>query len=523
MCQPSSEFSAVAMARSSSSGAIAQALHLATRFLLTPFVVMGVGLEAYAYWSLLFALLGWIGLHRTGFISAAVPLATAKLAAGQRAQAEELLRAAAGIVTILGIACVLIAWGGGGTLARWLDVASDSKADARLCLMIAVTATSLSLVGAGFQNSLEARNAFPTVKAVEIGSAFLESALIVVALSMNTGLSGLATAYALRLTAQTLGCAFFAHRQSPGLQVLPGRASFASWQRVWRFGLAMQGIGFLHLSIGSIDRLLFVRLLGLGTAGLMELARKLVGFAAGIVAQGLAPLEPAVAHLEIRSPRSVAVIVERSARLVGFFGLVPLTVLAAAPEIILRAWLGTVPSDAPFVLRVVALSSYIHLSTGPWTAALRGLARPRLETGYAALWLLLLLVGVPAGQILGGLRGAVIGAAAAQSIASLTLILLAARRFECPPSQVLRGLLHAIALGGVVVALVATLIGASAPPLDRIDAILRAGTVGLATVVFLVPLAAWVLLNSGDRAAIGAALKRRAASLPAQEITELAA
>ena len=64
--------SAESIAKSSAAGVLSQVLYLTTRFLLTPFVLASVGLEAYGFWSILFVALGWFGLHRMGFASSAI-------------------------------------------------------------------------------------------------------------------------------------------------------------------------------------------------------------------------------------------------------------------------------------------------------------------------------------------------------------------------------------------------------------------------------------------------------------------
>lgn len=516
----SSDFSSAALSRSSRFGAIQQVLHVSTRFVLTPFVVMGVGLDAYALWSLMFALLGWVGLHRTGFASAAIPLATSALARGRSSEANENLRAAANLTVIPAVLCLLLAWWWGEAILRSIGVSDDIVGDATSALVLAVLATSLSLLASGFQGALEARNEFHKTKSIEMGAATLESILIVVSLSLEGGLLGLALAYAARLASQVLGFFLAARRHHQSRRVLPGMVSSQALRRVWAFGISMQGVGFVHLTIGSLDRLLVIHLLGLEVAGLLELARKLAGFGAGVVAQAIAPLGPAVAHQAERTPKGVPALMARGSRLTAFFGLLPLALLAAVPEAVMVAWIGEVPPRAAFVLRLVALGAFVHLLTGPWTAALRGLAEPRMEVLYSLAWLTLLVIGVPLGGAVAGLEGAVTASVFAQAASSLLLIFLASRRFRVSVSETTRATALPTSLGVVV----AVLVAASLPSISASSARLEAASVvalaALGVLSLVVLLAGRFILTGSDWGVLISGLRTRSSLAPTTSLSE---
>jgi hypothetical protein len=71
------------------------------------------------------------------------------------------------------------------------------------------------------------------------------------------------------------------------------------------------------------------------------------------------------------------------------------SVLAAAPAAVLRCWLGKEHPGAAVLLVICAVSTQIHLLTGPGTTILKGIGRPREEFFYAIPNLVLLLLTVP--------------------------------------------------------------------------------------------------------------------------------
>ena len=95
------------LARGAGAGVAAQILNMAVRFALTPFVLAELGYAAFGFWALTFVALGLLGVHRMGFVGAAVPLVAGHLAAGRPDRATAVLRATANAGLVFGHAQVL--------------------------------------------------------------------------------------------------------------------------------------------------------------------------------------------------------------------------------------------------------------------------------------------------------------------------------------------------------------------------------------------------------------------------------
>jgi len=416
------------VARSSAAGVAAQALYLATRFAITPYVVATAGLEVYGFWSVLFVILGVFGVHRMGFASASVAFVARHHAEGRRDRIDAVLGASATLALaaalLLGGALIL----GAPLLVSALGTSDALRAEAILALRVTVAATFASLVLGGFQSALEGMQEYPAVKAVDAAALLLETGAVVAALALGWGLTGLAGAYALRLLAPIPAYAALARRRLPGLRALPGRLDADAARALLGLGGSVQVLGVLHLAIASLDRLVLAHLVSLGAAGAYEVARKLVSFAGALPAHALGPLVPAAAALRARAggePLVTAPLVRTATRAVAIAAAAPLATFGACAGPLVGAWVGPGHDDVALAVAILAPAAYIHLATGPATAVLRGLALPRLELAYAVLWLVLGAALMPLGAARAGVAGVALGSAAAQAGASLTLLLYA--------------------------------------------------------------------------------------------------
>lgn len=97
--------------------------------------------------------------------------------------------------------------------------------------------------------------------------------------------------------------------------------------------------------------------------------------------------------------------------------------LFVTAEELLQAWVGPGYDRAVLIIRIIAVTAFIHLSTGVGTTIFRGLNRVGRELEYLILHLVLALIWIPLLAWHFGLYGAVIGHALSVIPASLYFIL----------------------------------------------------------------------------------------------------
>ncbi len=418
-----------------------QVLNLATRFVLTPYVLATIGFEAFGFWAVLFLALGILGIHRIGFVGAAVSLVARHSAQGREDRIEATLRTTATIGAVFAVVVGTALWIAAPGVATVLGTSAELVPDAAWALRIATAATFASLILGGWQSTLEGLQRYAWVRSVDTVCSLLEAGLIWLMLHQGFGLPGLGAAFAFRVLAPLPVHRLAARRSIPGLNVWPGRIDRAAWHEMIRFGGSMQILGTIHLGIASVDRMALAQVLSMEIAGAFEVARKLVQTAAGLPMQALAPLVPAAAEAGVRANEETARLLRVATRAIAAFSALAAGLFVAAPEPVLQAWIGESRPDIAFALQVLALGGYVHLATGPTTSVLRGLTRPRAEFGYAIAWLVAGVTLIPLGAWKGGMAGAAVASATVQAGASLGLLWFAWPGFRLPRSALLRDVL----------------------------------------------------------------------------------
>ncbi|MHC4263765.1 MAG: lipopolysaccharide biosynthesis protein [Planctomycetota bacterium] len=410
-----------------------QAGYLLSRVLLTPVILAHAGFAAYGFWSLMFAVLGVIGVQRMGLVSASVPLAARALADGDEPRARRILRTVASIALILSTVVGALALFADDLILSLVRIPDELLSGARWALRVTVGATCVLMVFGGYHSFLEAAQRHSRLRTVDGIAQISEAILVVVLLQFaaeggNAALVVLSIAYALRLLIPIPIIAFLARRAGARGFLGPGPIDRAELGSVIRLGGAIQGLGALHMTILALPRLALARALDLGAAGLFDVARKLIDFSAALPARATEPLISASGALGAnQDAKSVRREVTRTAtRVIGSFGLLLLGVLAMNSEVIALAWLGDVPESFTTLTLILAPAAWIHLCTGPITAVLRGGARPRLEIAYTLIWIALLFAGLMWAAPR-GLTVAAFAIAGAQVTASVTLLIVGSR------------------------------------------------------------------------------------------------
>lgn len=511
--------------RGSAASVGGQVLYLATRFLLTPYVVARVGLEGYGFWSVLFVVLGLLGVNRMGFSGAVVSLVARHAAEGRRDRMEAALATAGALAGIFALVVggVLTVFADG--IVRALGTSEALHASAVAAWIVTVWATFISLTFGGWQSVLEGLQEFPRVKLVDAAATALETVLVLVVLAAGGGLLGLAGAYAVRILAPVVAFAVLARRRVPGLRAGPGRIDRECARTIAGFGGKVQLVGLIQLGVATVERLTLSRMVSLAAAGAFEVSRKLVSFCAALPACGLAPLAPAAADLGARSGdrRALAPLVRRATRTVAVLAALPLAAIAVFAPHLLAAWIGRDDPAMAAAARVLAVSGLVHLATGPATAVLRGLAEPGLELLYSAVWLVLGAVLMPLGAQLGGMPGVAAGSAVSQAAASVLLLALALPRLGVRRRDIARELLGP-AVACVLPAVLLALVAPAADPADRVATALTAAAAGAVAALAGGALCWRFVLDADDRGTVRARLapltrRLRAAPVAAPEVS----
>ncbi|MEI6234866.1 MAG: oligosaccharide flippase family protein [Planctomycetota bacterium] len=415
------------ISRNAMFGLAAQVTYMIMRFIQTPWTLHAAGLEAYGFWSLLFVLLSYFGVNRSGISTAYQTEVARNHVKGDWARSNRVLGAGTTGLVILSIPACFTAWAISDPLLAMLKSSPEIWGDAKFSLILTVGVTWLSMIFASFESVLEGLQRHDVIRVVDFIFNVLETILIFVFLSMRMGLAGLALAFALRSVLSIIVLAILCIRYAPDYHFkfcYPYREDI---RELVSFGGMVQGMSCLFMVICSIDRFVLASVSNLTSTGLYELARKLISFSATLPSQVSAPMIPAAADLAARSTDGESFIepfIQKSNRLVAFVLAPILIFLTVLAQPILVGWLGHGEELTARMMWALAIGAYIHLLTGGITSTLRGLGKIRPEISYAVLWLILALLFMPAFGWMMGPLGVAIGSSAAQ-IGACALLLYA--------------------------------------------------------------------------------------------------
>lgn len=427
-------------------GIAARAGYLVTRCLIPPFVLAHIGLESYGLWATAFILVSYVGISTLGMSNVYIKYIAEYSSRREFGRANQLLSTGLTITVPLCTAIYLALHLFWPRLASWLHIAPALERDAREVVMIVVGIFLASISLSAFRDALTGMQRMTTVQGTWALAYLLETALIVVLVSLGRGIRGLAEAFLVRTLFEIGTAIYFAFRAMPWLRVSPRLLSRDALATIRSFGGVSQVTSLIAICLGSIERALAVPLIGLEAAGLLDIAKKLPGMAASIPSAFSSSLLPAASYLhgglegELRR-EAVEKLYLKGARYMNLAAGYICGPLAAMPSPLLAVWLGRTYPGTTWLMLAFAISVQFHLMTGPGTALLKGLGHPKEEFHYCLPNIVALAISVPLARVVVGAWSPLgIGmAVAASTVASAAwFIAHANRRFLIAAAKYVR-------------------------------------------------------------------------------------
>lgn len=487
---------------------VAKLGYLATRFLIPPFVLAHVGLEAYGIWATAFILVSYLGVSTFGISNVYIKYVAEYSAKRQYERANGVLAAGVLITTSL---CVLLfgaTWLLWPQVVDWLDVSPHLREEARGVVLMVVGVFLTSIALSVFGDTLSGRQRIAVGELIWVVAYLVETLLIFLLVGMGRGIQGLAEAYLIR-TLIEIGLAMtVVYRSEPWFSLSPRAIRRDSLRVILHFGGTVQLLGFMAIALASIERALAAGLLGVKAAGLVDIAKKLPGMAATIPSVFASAFVPAAAYLHgglEKDPigrEKLSKLYVKGGRYMNLAAAYLCGFLATLPQPILDAWLGEHYPGAVFAMVLFSLSTQIHLMTGPGTSILKGIGRPHDEFYYLLPNIALLLVLVPATRLLVGaweLDALVVAVVVATTLAAAVFIRRANRLLDVPSRDYWQRVVWPGVLPYLVGLAVALPVGLVSGGLDRIGLAALVVGAGALYSLILALLVYFLVLETGER------------------------
>jgi O-antigen/teichoic acid export membrane protein len=322
-------------------GIVTQFLNLASRIIITPYVLAYISLQEYGLWTICFVILSYAGLSTFGVNNAYVRYVAEYQARGENRQINELLSSG---VFCMGAFC-LVLYGlllvAVPLVLRLFTIAAELRGLATTLILGTALAFLLEISLGGFKGLLEGLQEIALTSYVFLATGILEVLVIILLLPLGFGVQGLLYAYIFKTLLLVALLVWFSYRKFPALQLRLALIRRESLQHLLIFGGKIQLLGLLSIFIETFDRVVTTSLLGLAATGMIEVGRKFPNTARGFSGPAFAPFIPAASYLggwwEDSQWPTVADKIQKYGRLVilttivALLGLLPLPFLAAPP------------------------------------------------------------------------------------------------------------------------------------------------------------------------------------------------
>lgn len=269
-----------------------------TSFFLSPFVVRQLGDQVYGTWSLLTAMVVYLGLLDLGIRSAVMRYVANHHAAGRHAEAAALIRAGLALFGLLGAVAILISACVAATLLPAFRIPSEYILSARVVVMLGGITVGITLVSAPFGAVVSAMQRFDLSSGFDLLLEAVRVIAIVVALRLGGELVSLAAIQLTVATARGLASVYLARRLYPKLGGLSPAWNQSHVRTVFVFGAVSSAIYLSRLVIFSTDALVIGAFLPLSMVTLFVIGGNLTDYARSVVNGFAATVTPRVSRMD---------------------------------------------------------------------------------------------------------------------------------------------------------------------------------------------------------------------------------
>ena len=475
-------------------------------FLLTPFILRGLGPDLFGVWALVLSIQGLAGLLDLGVTTSVVKYVAEHEARGELDMINRVVSTTVALhVGIGAIAFGLLALAAWGVLPL-LNLVGPELHAARDALLVVAATVGLSLPLAVPGNLLAGLQRYAAVNSVNVAQAVVTGAATLIALANGAGPAELVAIGGVGLIAASVVKWWLAARALPGLRVRPGLADRATLRRIGGYSVWLFLIDTAKRIFYNADAVLIAAFLPVGAVGTYNLGFKpasATSYASGPLVSIFLPVASAL-DARRAAPDLRRLLTQGTRAAVAMTLVISLWLWAFGRQVI-ELWVGPGHEDALPVLYAFVGVFLVGAFQNPAAVLLKGAGTVRpLAVAVIAEYIANVALTVFLLPRI-GVAGAAVGTLVPALVNDLVVIpWLACRRFELPYGDFLARTLTGPVLAGLATLAVVAPLGA----LLREASVVAVGVGALATAVVFGACYALVGLSGAERRAIGEALLR---------------
>ena len=348
-------------------------------FFLSPFIVHGIGNDAYGAWALIGSLISYLGLLDLGVRSAVTRYVANHQSASRHAELGHLVSTALTFFTLAGVVAAAV----GGAFAYWglphVDMPGELLAPARITVLLASLGVTISMISGVYQAIPAGTQHFRILNAVTVASTLARVVAVIIGLNAGGGIITLAAIQLAINAAVGFAMISISRRVYPELQIRPAAWRRADARTLLSFGIVSWILQIASMLIHYADPLVIAALLPVLQVTFFAIAASLIDYARQLVSGISHLIAPHASALEGSGRAADA----GEAALTGarFATLISLTLLVTfiwRGATFIGLWMGPeFASACGTVLVILACARWFSASFQVTSNALIGLGRHR--------------------------------------------------------------------------------------------------------------------------------------------------
>jgi O-antigen/teichoic acid export membrane protein len=400
--------------------ALARLSGIAVSFLLTPYILHSLGIERYGLWALVSSIVAFAALLQFGVGKGSVRFIALyserhELAVVRRIVSYSVLsHAAAGVVL------TPLAWIAGRAILPHLNISPDLVHTGEVLFPLVFAYIFFAGATGPLGMLLIGLERLWMTSIATFASQLAYAAMVVVLLSQGAGLYGLLAATAFQAGFQ--GITFYAIGKRLIGRVFgnPFALDRSLVKEMLKFGGWLQTSGVATVVNRQADAVVIGTWVNVASVAYYDIGNRIAQLARTLPLTLLGPLLPAVAGIHAQGDdKRLARTVLQGNRLLSLLTLGMAGYVVATAPLIMSVWLGrNYPHVVTITILLVAAYSINNL-TGVGTTVVKAIGRPRYESEYAVLGMVLNIGATLALAPFFGLYGIVIGTLVGVSVCSV--------------------------------------------------------------------------------------------------------
>jgi len=435
--------------------AVGRVVVLAMWLALTPPLVRALGPEAFAVWSLFYALSFWLLALDLGLSQIAARFVAAARAGSRPETGGEFATLA--VLGYLGLGLIWLALAplAAPQVLEWLRVPPPLQADARLAILAGAAVFMMAGVVQSMLGILQAHERFDLAAVGLSITALLQGGGVMWGLMQHAGLGHMVLSVVAGWALGAVVVAILLQLGAPSFRWGSPARSLGHWREALAFGGPVQGANVLAVTHQQLDKLLLARMVALAAVTPYELGMRIASATASFPQFIMTAILPTATAMHARGDReSLAALYRRTTRWVLVVSALLASGLIGGAAPLLAAWLSRPAPEAAFVLQALALATFLASPAGTTSILARAAGRTRVELEWSAVALVvhlaLALVAIP----VFGLQGALLAMLMANAVSSVWFVVRLGRVLALPGGSILRdtfgAALFAVGVGSAI-------------------------------------------------------------------------